>query len=77
MDATVYVWALPDLQTQHSSLPPADDTEREWEGVTACGVSGPLRWVHGEVVDRGAACPRCTAAVGTAPPLEGAESGPV
>ena len=77
MDAMVYVWVPPDLSTQHFSLPPGDDTSREWNGVTACGIAGDLRWVHGETVDRGAACEACMAAVGTSPPMQGDDPGPV
>lgn len=77
MDAMVFVWAAPDLYTQHSAVAPADDTQHEWDGVTACGLSGPLRWIHGEVVDRGAACERCMMTAGTTPPLEGVDPGPV
>ena len=77
MDAMVHVWVAPDMQTQHHAVAPGDDTTREWDGATACGLSGPLRWVHGEAVDRGALCERCTAVVGTAPPLEGDYPGPV
>ena len=77
MDAMVHVWVPPDLQTQHHAVAPADDTARQWQGLTACGVEAELRWVHGEAVDRGATCDRCMAAVGTAPPLEGDYPGPV
>lgn len=77
MDALVYVWVPPDLQLQHHAPPPDDDTTKEWEGVTACGITGQLRWIHGETVDRGATCERCTAVVGAAPPLEGDDPGPV
>ena len=77
MDGLVHVWVPPDLQLQHHAAPPAQDTVREWEGVTACGVAGQLRWVHAEAVDRGATCERCMAVVGTSPPLEGDYPGPV
>lgn len=77
MDAIVHVWAPPDLAVQHLAVAPGDDTAREWEGATACGHAGVLRWVHGETVDRGATCERCMAAVGTAPPLDGDDPGPV
>lgn len=77
MDAMVFVWVPPDLQTQHHAAAPADDTAKDWVGATACGLEGQLRWVHGEAVDRGATCERCTAAVGTAPPLDGDDPGPV
>jgi hypothetical protein len=77
MDAMVRVWALPDTEIQHDALPPSDDTTKEWDGTTVCGMSGPLRWVHGEAVDRAKTCPNCVAAVGTNPPLEGDDPGPV
>ncbi|MPZ73870.1 MAG: hypothetical protein GEU74_11665 [Nitriliruptorales bacterium] len=77
MDAVVRVWALPDVDTQHDAIPPADDTAKEWEGSTACGIVGMLRWVHGETVDRAKTCAACVGAVGTAPPLEGDDLGPV
>ena len=78
MDVVVRVWAVPDLETQHDALPPADDdTVKEWDGATVCGLSGPLRWIHAEAVDRAKTCPACTAVVGTAPPLEGDDLGPV
>ena len=77
MEAMVHVWVPPDLQLQHHAAAPADDTIREWEGVTACGLSGMLRWVHGETVDRGATCQRCMAAAGPNPALEGDHPGPV
>lgn len=77
MDAVVRVWALPDLDTQHDALPPGDDTTKEWEGTTACGIDAVLRWVHGETVDRAKTCPACAAVVGTAPPMEGDDPGPV
>lgn len=77
MDSMVRVWALPDLQTQHDTVPPGDDTAKEWEGTTACGISGTLRWVHGETVDRASTCRACADIVGTTPPLEGDHPGPV
>lgn len=77
MAATVRVWALDDLETQHVSAPPDDDVAKEWEGTTACGLTGTLRWVHGEVVDAGKGCSACLAAAGTTPPLEGVDPGPV
>ena len=77
MAATVRVWAPPDLDVQHVAAAPADDTVREWDGVTACGVSGQLRWVHGETVDHGKTCEGCLAAAGPNPPLEGDDPGPV
>ena len=77
MDALVHVWIAPDLTVQHHAPPPGDDTTREWEGVTACGTAGTLRWIHGEAVDRGATCERCIAVVGPAPALEGEDPGPV
>ena len=77
MEASVRVWLPPDLETQHIAAPPADDTTREWDGVTACGLSGPVRWIHGETVDRGATCEGCTAVVGPNPPAEGEYPGPV
>lgn len=77
MAATVRVWALPDLRTQHHALPPDDDTSREWDGETSCGLNATLRWVHGETVDRGLTCRACIAAAGVNPPLEGDDPGPV
>lgn len=77
MDAMVRVWVPPDLAVQHFSVPPAPDTEREWSGVTACGINGVLRWVHGETVDRGATCEACMGLVGPNPPMEGDDPGPV
>ena len=77
MAVTVRVWAPPDLQTQHVAAPPEDDTVKEWDGTTACGLTQPLRWIHGEAVDRGATCEACLAIAGTAPPLEGSDPGPV
>lgn len=77
MDTMVRVFVPPDLTTQHLAVSPADDTTHEWEGVTSCGITTMLRWVHGETVDRGATCDRCTAVVGTSPPLEGEDPGPV
>ena len=77
MEAMVRVWVDPDLELQHLALPPESDTAKEWEGATACGQSGLLRWIHGEAVDRGASCEACMAAVGTTPPMEGDDLGPV
>ena len=77
MDAIVRVWALPDTEMQHDAAPPADDTTKEWDGTTVCGISGALRWVHGEAVDRAKTCPACVAVMGTTPPLEGDDLGPV
>ena len=77
MAETVRVWAPPDLAIQHVAAPPGDDTTREWEGVTACGHTGLLRWVHGEVVDQGATCEACLAVAGPSPALEGDDLGPV
>jgi hypothetical protein len=77
MAATVRVWALPDTDRQHVAEPPGDDTTREWDGVTACGVTATLRWVHGEVVDAGKSCPDCAGVAGLTPPLEGDHPGPV
>ena len=77
MDALVYVWVAPDLALQHHAPPPGDDTTKEWEGTTACGTTGTLRWILGEAVDRGATCERCIDAVGSAPALEGDDPGPV
>ncbi|HVM20697.1 MAG TPA: hypothetical protein VM307_12130 [Egibacteraceae bacterium] len=76
-EATVRVWLSTDRNTQHHAAAPADDTAQEWDGVTACGHSGPLRWVHGETVDRAKTCAACVAAVGRTPPLEGDHPGPV
>ncbi len=42
-----------------------------------CGVAGELHWIHGELVDTGSTCPACLAGGGTAPPLEGTDSGSV
>lgn len=77
MAANVRVWALPDLETQHVAAPPGDDISKEWDGTTACGLAGTLRWVHGEVVDAGKSCPSCQDTAGTSPPLEGDDPGPV
>lgn len=77
MDSIVRVWVSPDLAAQHYAPPPTDDTTREWEGVTACGSTGTLRWIHGEAVDAGATCEQCIALGGTAPALEGDHPGPV
>lgn len=77
MAAMVLVWVPPDLQVQHYAPPPGDDTSQEWEGVTSCGQTGVLRWVQGEVVDRGMLCERCIAVGGPNPPLEGDHPGPV
>lgn len=77
MAESVRVWALPDLETQHMSAPPGDDVTQEWEGITACGWEGTLRWIHREVVDAGKACGACQATVGLTPPLEGDDPGPV
>lgn len=77
MAATVRVWALPDLETQHVAEPPGDDIAKEWEGATACGLHGTVRWVHGEVVDAGKGCAACHATAGLTPPLEGNDPGPV
>ena len=77
MDTMVHVWAPPDLDLQHLTVAPTDDTVRDWEGTTACGLTGALRWVHGETVDRGAVCEACTAVAGPNPPLQGDYPGPV
>lgn len=77
MNPFVHVWVPPDLSTQHHAPAPDDDTTHEWDGTTACGLAGALRWVPGEVVDRGVACERCMALAGTNPPLEGEDPGPV
>ena len=77
MEAMVRVWVDPELDVQHLALPPGDDTSKEWDGTTACGRAGRLRWIHGETVDRGASCDACMAAVGTTPPMEGDDPGPV
>ena len=77
MAETVRVWVPPDLEIQHVAAPPGDDTTREWDGVTACGRTGLLRWVHGEVVDQGSTCEACLLAAGPTPPLEGDDPGPV
>lgn len=77
MAAMVLVWAQPDLEEQHYALPPDDDVSQEWEGATVCGLTGPLRWVQGEVVDRGMLCERCIALGGANPPLQGDDTGPV
>ena len=77
MDAIVHVWAPGDTEVQYDAAPPDDDTTKEWDGTTVCGISGALRWVHGEAVDRAKACPACVAVVGTTPPLEGDDLGPV
>ena len=77
MAAVVVVWAPPDLETQHHAAPPDDETSHEWDGTTVCGITGSLRWVHGEAVDRGVLCERCIAIGGTNPPLEGDHPGPV
>lgn len=77
MAGIVRVWVTPDMETQHMAPPPGDDVTKEWEGVTACGVNGVLRWVHGEVVDHGKACADCLAVAGPAPPLDGDHPGPV
>ena len=77
MDAMVRVWVPPDLSTQHFALPPGDDTAREWDGVTVCGITAGLRWVHGETVDQGATCDACISVAGTTPPMEGEDPGPV
>ena len=77
MQAMVRVWVDPDLELQHLALPPESDTAKQWEGTTVCGQAGVLRWIHGEAVDRGVSCEACVAAVGTAPPMEGDDLGPV
>lgn len=77
MAEMVMVWVPPDLETQHHALPPADDVTQEWPGTTVCGLAGTLRWVQGEVVDRGMLCERCIVLGGANPPLEGDHPGPV
>lgn len=77
MSATVRAWAPPDLLVQHVAQPPDDDTSHEWEGTTACGLAGTLRWIPGETVDGGSTCPDCLAVAGPSPPLEGDHPGPV
>ncbi len=78
MDEMVRVWVGADRDVQHlSSAPSRDDTAHAWSGTTVCGVSGDLRWIPGERVDTGSACRACLGGAGTAPPLEGAEPGPV
>lgn len=77
MTDMVIVWAAPDLETQHHALPPEDDTSHEWEGATACGLTGELRWIPTETVDRGSSCAECMAVDGANPPLEGDHPGPV
>jgi hypothetical protein len=67
----VYVWAGDDLQLQHTTAAPDDDTASSWEGVTVCGLSAGLRWIPPERVDRGSACPACMEVTGTSPPLAG------
>ena len=77
MAAMVLVWVAPDLQVQHYAPPPGDDTTQEWPGATVCGRSGTLRWVQGEVVDRGMLCEQCIAVLGPNAPLQGEDPGPV
>jgi hypothetical protein len=69
----VYVWCGHDLDLQHTTANPADDTVRTWEGVTVCGLSGELRWIAPEHVDRARACAACVGATGQTPPLAGQE----
>lgn len=76
MAEMVYVWLDPDLTVQHLTTDPTDDTAREWEGVTACGLEGVLRWIPRETTDRGASCPACAEVAGNAPPLGGQPMGP-
>ena len=76
MAAQVYVWVGDDQQLQHVAVQPQDEVAREWEGVTACGLSGALQWIHPELVDRGNACPGCLEVAGTGPALGGAGMGP-
>lgn len=77
MPASVRVWVPPDLSTQHHAPAPDNDTAHEWEGTTACGLTGALRWVPVETVDQGASCENCMAVDGPTPPLEGDHPGPV
>ena len=76
MAGMVYVWVGDDLDLQHATADPADDTMRSWDGATVCGLSGELRWIPPEQVDRGSACPACLEAGGRTPPLAGQEMGP-
>ena len=39
----VYVWLGEDLDLQHTTAAPADDTAREWDGATVCGLTGSMR----------------------------------
>lgn len=71
------VWIEAGEEVQHFADPPRDDTAHEWEGATACGATGPLRWVTPENVDVNLLCPSCAALAGTTPPLEGDHPGPV
>ena len=71
MEGMVKVWAAADRELQHLTADPADDTTREWEGTTLCGIAGALRWVPPAVVDRAKACAACADVGGLAPPLAG------
>lgn len=77
MAGQVRVWTEPDEEVQHFADPPKDDTAHEWNGTTACGTTGLLRWVTPENVDINLLCHRCAASEGLAPPLEGDYPGPV
>jgi hypothetical protein len=73
----VRVWSGEDRIAQHFAPPPGDETARTWEGVTECGLEGPLVWIHLEHVDSAKACANCVGLVGRRPPLEGDHPGPV
>jgi hypothetical protein len=70
------VWLADDRGAQHLADPPSDPIVKEWEGSTACGVEGLLRWITPENVDGGKACPACLPASGHTPQLEGDYPGP-
>lgn len=76
--ARVRVWTLTDRGTEHlAEAPRGDQVSRDWEGETLCGLRGPLRWVHWEVVDEGRTCDACAWVAGTyKPALEGDYPGP-
>jgi hypothetical protein len=71
------VWLDGQYEAQHHAVPPKDGTAHEWEGATACGAEGRLRWVTPENVDAALTCPACAMADGYTPALEGDWPGPV
>lgn len=71
------VWLDGRYEAQHHTEPPEDETAHEWEGATACGAQGRLRWVTPENVDTALTCPACATVDGYAPKLEGIYPGPV